>query len=86
MNIKEKAGDLLIDIAKLIVGGVLLASIISENINTMMLYGAGTGVAALLIAIGFLLYNIKNKVLLNSYSFAYNPVKGFKFGREIPHH
>ena len=61
MNIKEKAGDLLIDIAKLVIGGVLLASIISENINTMLLYGAGTAFAALLIAFGFWLYNIKKK-------------------------
>ena len=61
MNIKEKAGDLLIDIAKLIVGGVLLASIISENINTMMLYGAGTAVAVALVVLGFFIYNLKKK-------------------------
>ena len=61
MNIKEKLGDLLIDIAKLIVGGVLLASIISENINTMLLYGAGTAVAVALVILGFFMYNLKKK-------------------------
>ena len=61
MNIKEKLGDLLIDIAKLVIGGVLLASIISENINTMLLYGAGTAFAFALIALGFWIYNVKNK-------------------------
>ena len=61
MNINEKLGDLLIDIAKLVIGGVLLASIISENINTMLLYGAGTVFAVLLVFLGFRMYKIKNK-------------------------
>ena len=61
MNIKEKLGDLLIDIAKLIIGGVLLASIISENINTALLYIFGTVLAFLLVFLGFWLYKIKIK-------------------------
>jgi hypothetical protein len=59
MNIKEKAGDLLIDIAKLIIGGVILASIISENINTLMLYVSGAIISLLLIFLGFYLYKKK---------------------------
>ena len=59
MNIKEKAGDLLIDIAKLIIGGVILASIISENINTLMLYISGSIISLALIFFGFYLYKQK---------------------------
>jgi len=61
MNIKEKAGDLLIDIAKLIIGGVILASIISENINTIALYISGSVCSGVLIFLGFYLYKLKSK-------------------------
>jgi len=61
MSIKEKAGDLSIDIAKLIIGGVILASIISENINTLILYISGAFCAFLLIFLGFYLYKLKSK-------------------------
>ena len=61
MSIKEKAGDLSLDIAKLIIGGVILASIISENINTLILYISGTACAFLLIFLGFYLYKLKSK-------------------------
>jgi len=61
MNIKEKAGDLLIDIAKLVVGGVVLASIITENINTLILYIGGISFALGLIFAGFYLYTSKRK-------------------------
>ena len=60
MDVKEKAGDLLVDVAKLIIGGVILASIISENINSMILYIMGVGVSSLLIFIGFYVYK-KNR-------------------------
>ena len=61
MNIKEKAGDLLIDIAKLIIGGVILASIISENVNTMVLYISGSVCSCILICLGFYLYKSKKE-------------------------
>ena len=61
MNVNEKAGDLLIDIAKLIIGGVILASIISENINTLVLYISGSVCSVILIFIGFYLYKLKSK-------------------------
>ena len=60
MNIREKAGDLLIDIAKLIIGGVILASIISENINTLVLYISGSVCSVVLIILGFYLYKLKS--------------------------
>jgi len=59
MDIREKLGDLLIDIAKLVIGGVVLASIISENINTMLLYVSGTVFALLLVVLGFYVYKSK---------------------------
>jgi len=59
MNIKEKAGDLLIDIAKLVIGGVILTSIISENINVLVLFVGGTLASFLLILLGFYLYKQK---------------------------
>jgi hypothetical protein len=61
LNIKEKAGDLLIDIAKLIIGGVILASIMSENVNTLVLYICGFICSAVLIFFGFYLYRLKTK-------------------------
>jgi len=61
MSIQEKAGDLLIDIAKLIIGGVILASIISENINTLVLYVSGFVCIAILIFSGFYLYKFKER-------------------------
>jgi len=59
MNIKEKAGDLLIDIAKLVIGGVILTSIISENINVLVLFVGGTVCSVMLILLGFYLYKQK---------------------------
>jgi len=61
MDIKEKAGDLLIDVAKLIIGGVILASIISENINSTILYLLGTSISLLFIFVGFFIYKRKSK-------------------------
>ena len=61
MNIYEKAGDLFVEIAKLIIGGVILASIISENINTEVLYVVGGVNAVLFIFSGFILYKIAKR-------------------------
>jgi low temperature requirement protein LtrA len=61
MDIYEKAGDLVIDLAKLIFGGVILASIISENVNTTVLYIVGAIVTVAFIISGFLLYTQKRK-------------------------
>ena len=61
MNIKEKAGDFLIDVAKLIIGGVLLAGIITENVNALVLYLGGSALAAVSIFAGFYFYKSKEK-------------------------
>lgn len=62
MDLKEKAGDFMLDIAKLVFGGVLLAGIMSEDINKYLLYTAGTAafVACCMIA-AFIFKSIKRK-------------------------
>ena len=61
MNIYEKAGDLFVEIVKLIVGGVILASIISENISTEVLYIVGGVNAAIFVFSGFIFYKIAKR-------------------------
>ena len=61
MNVKEKAGDFLIDVAKLVIGGVVLASIITENVDALVLYLGGSAVAFGLTLLGFYLYKSKEK-------------------------
>ena len=41
MDIREKAGDFLLDLAKLVFGGVILAGIVAEDINRFWLYTVG---------------------------------------------
>jgi hypothetical protein len=61
MNIYEKAGDLVIDIAKLIIGGVILGAIMldRDSSNVTNLYILGVIVSVIFIAGGFLLYSIQ---------------------------
>jgi hypothetical protein len=40
----------------LVIGGVILASIISENTNTLVLYIIGSIISLVLIFLGFYLY------------------------------
>lgn len=61
MNIKEKAGDFILDIAKLIFGGVILASIVSEDIDKTWLYTSGAVVFTLCFCVSFMLYKISKK-------------------------
>ena len=58
---REKIADLLIDIAKLVIGGVILSSIISENINTLVLYISGSLCSLILILSGLYLYRSHSK-------------------------
>jgi len=60
MDIYEKAGDLVINLAKFVFGGVILASIISANVNTSRLY-TGAAVTIVFIIGGFLLYRLQKK-------------------------
>jgi hypothetical protein len=63
MNIYEKAGDLIIDVAKLIIGGVILGAIMLDkgNANVTELYIIGGIVSIIFIAAGFLLYRIHKR-------------------------
>ena len=61
MNIKEKLGDLFVDLAKLVFGGVILASIISEEINTLLLYAVGVVSSLSLAIIGFTIYKYSKR-------------------------
>ncbi len=56
MDVKEKAGDFLLDIAKLVFGGVILAGIIAEDINRMLLYSMGAIAVASCIVTAFIIY------------------------------
>lgn len=55
MEIKEKVGDFALDIAKLIFGGVILSSIMSENVNPGVVYGLGVFFFFFAIIVGFVL-------------------------------
>lgn len=62
MNIKEKAGDFLLDIAKLVFGGVILAGVVAEDVNKVLLYIVGSILFVLCSGFAFMLYKIsKNK-------------------------
>lgn len=58
MNIREKAGDFLLDIAKLVFGGVILASIVAEDVNKTWLYIVGSMVFAACCIVAFIIYKI----------------------------
>ena len=47
MDLKEKTGDFLLDIAKLVFGGIIVAGIVAENIDRIWLYTIGCIVFAL---------------------------------------
>lgn len=62
MNIKEKGGDFLLDIAKLVFGGVILAGVVAEDVNKVLLYIIGSVLFILCAGFAFILYKIsKNK-------------------------
>lgn len=62
MDMKEKTGDFLLDIAKLVFGGVILAGIIAEDINRVLLYSMGCIAFASCVITAFIVYkNINNR-------------------------
>jgi len=62
MNVKEKVGEFLLDMAKLIFGGLILSSILSEPINRWVIYSLGVFFSSLLMMVGFILIdNSKRK-------------------------
>lgn len=66
MNVKEKVGEFLLDMAKLVFGGLILSSILSsilsEPINRWVIYSLGVFFSSLLMMVGFILIdNSKRK-------------------------
>ncbi|MBQ8655778.1 MAG: ABC transporter permease [Prevotella sp.] len=52
-----KLSDFLLDLAKLIFGGIILTGIIDLEINKALLFITGSAVATILAVWGFVLYN-----------------------------
>jgi hypothetical protein len=61
MNIYEKAGDFLVNTAQLIIGGVILANIMAQNINALTIYIAGVCVVAVFLISAYWLYRLGKK-------------------------
>ena len=60
-NIKKELGKALIDIAKLVIGGVILAGLMRQDIKPLYLFTVGGCVALIMIFIG--LQFIKEKTV-----------------------
>ena len=65
---REELGKVLIDIAKLVIGGVILAGLMRQDINPILLFTAGSLVALLMISTGLVLITRgkKKKKLINN--------------------
>ena len=61
MKVKEKVGDFALDIAKLIFGGVILSSIMSESINSVVVYSLGLFFFIFTTALDFVLIDNTGK-------------------------
>ncbi|WP_288735160.1 DUF6722 family protein [uncultured Parabacteroides sp.] len=61
MNVKEKAGEFLLDMAKLIFGGIIFSGIVNEPINRWVIYSLGVFFSFFLIMMGFVLIDNSNK-------------------------
>ncbi|MDR3297654.1 MAG: hypothetical protein LBS94_05405 [Prevotellaceae bacterium] len=64
MNLLEKIGDLLVDLAKYTFGGVVLGAIMvnREGTDVTFLYIVGTIVTAAFVGAGFLFYWLQKKI------------------------
>jgi hypothetical protein len=58
---KKELGKILIDIAKLVIGGVILAGLMRQDIPPLLLFLVGSVTTALLIIAGLLLINENKK-------------------------
>ena len=58
MDIYEKAGDFLLNVVQLIIGGVIFANVMNENLNSSMLYIIGSTVVITLLMIVYWLFRI----------------------------
>ena len=58
---REELGKILIDIAKLVIGGVILAGLMRQDIEPELLFSVGGIVAILMIIIGLNLISLGRK-------------------------
>ena len=62
MNIYEIAGgDFLVNTSQLIIGGVILANIMAQNINALTVYIVGVGVVIVFLVGAYWLYRLGKK-------------------------
>ncbi|MDR3188107.1 MAG: hypothetical protein LBT94_02850 [Prevotellaceae bacterium] len=61
MNIYEKAGDFLVNTSQLIIGGVILANIMEQNINAITIYAIGVATVIVFLVGAYWLYRISKK-------------------------
>lgn len=59
--VAKKMGDFFIDVAKLIIGGVILAGLMKQDINYWILALCGFGAVLMLIGLGLYLVKVSNK-------------------------
>ena len=58
---RKELGKILIDIAKLVIGGVILAGLMRQDIPPVLLFTAGSIVATLMITTGLILVSREEK-------------------------
>jgi len=59
---RKKLGEILIDIAKLVIGGVILAGLMRQDIPPLLLFTVGGIVAILMIIIGLALTSLNESI------------------------
>jgi len=57
---KKELGKILIDIAKLVIGGVILAGLMRQDISPIYLFSIGSIVAIVMIITGLIFISRKN--------------------------
>jgi protein-S-isoprenylcysteine O-methyltransferase Ste14 len=62
MDIYEKAGDFLLNVVQLIIGGVIFANVMNENLNSSVLYITGSIVVIVFLGITYWLFRISKKI------------------------
>jgi hypothetical protein len=60
MDIYEKAGDFLVNTAQLVIGGVILANIMAQNINTLVVYVIGFSTIIAFLGCAYWFYRLSN--------------------------
>ena len=61
MNIYEKTGDFLLDVSKLVIGGVILGGIMTEGFDTYRLYLFGSVFTVFIMTAAYLSFKAGQK-------------------------